>query len=188
MLSLIFGSVMPQESILILSLPLVIFRIEDRITRHSFEVNHYHLHLMKLRTSTIGQQVTDGQGVAVFDTIYPGWYPKRATHVHVIVHVGASLLNMGGAIYTRGGHVSYTGQIFFNDTLTDEVANISPYTLVKIRRVRNEEDVIYSQFRGSTTIIPVRYLTSNGLRGAVSGDITLGINPNTIITSTVGRP
>jgi protocatechuate 3,4-dioxygenase beta subunit len=132
--------------------------------------------------------VTNEQGLAIFYTVYPGWYPKRATHIHVIVHVGATLMNMDGAIYTKGGHASYTGQIYFNDTLTDEVAKLSPYNLVRIRRVRNDEDALYSDFKGSTTIIPVKYLTSNGLRGAVSGDITLGIDPNTVVTSTVARP
>ena len=132
--------------------------------------------------------MTSEQGLAIFDTIYPGWYPRRATHIHVIVHVGASLTNMGGAIYSKGGHVAYTGQIFFNDTLTDEVAKLAPYNLVKIHRIRNHEDIIYSDSKGSTTIIPVQYLTSNGLRGALSGDITLGIDPNAVSSPPVARP
>ncbi|CAF3106066.1 unnamed protein product, partial [Rotaria sp. Silwood2] len=64
-----------------------------------------------------GQQLTNKQGVASSDTIYPGWYRGRATHMHVKVHVGATLINIGGAIYTKGGHVSHIGQLFFNDTL-----------------------------------------------------------------------
>jgi len=32
-----------------------------------------------------GIQFTDANGLAVFDTIYPGWYPGRTTHVHVKV-------------------------------------------------------------------------------------------------------
>ncbi|CAF0933347.1 unnamed protein product [Rotaria sordida] len=134
-----------------------------------------------------GQQVTNKQGIAVFNTIYPGWYRGRATHIHVKVHVDASLTNINGAIYAKGGHVSYTGQIFFNDTLTDEVAKRSPYTSHQIRRVRNNEDGIYSRSKGSTTIVPVQFLTANGFNGAVKGDITLGINPNTVSTES-GRP
>ncbi|CAF3331813.1 unnamed protein product [Rotaria sp. Silwood1] len=134
-----------------------------------------------------GQQVSNKQGITVFDTIYPGWYRGRATHMHVKVHVGASLTNIGGSIYAKGGHVSHIGQLFFNDTLTDEVAKLSPYTLQKTRRIRNNEDGIYSQSKGSTTIVPVQFLTANGFKGAVKGDITLGINPQAVSTL-AGRP
>lgn len=34
-----------------------------------------------------GTQFTDMTGVARFHTIYPGWYPGRATHVHYMVHL-----------------------------------------------------------------------------------------------------
>ena len=34
-----------------------------------------------------GIQRTDAKGVAAFRTIYPGWYPGRAVHIHVKVHV-----------------------------------------------------------------------------------------------------
>lgn len=37
-----------------------------------------------------GIQPTDGSGVAVFDTVYPGWYPGRATHVHFKVRLTSS--------------------------------------------------------------------------------------------------
>jgi protocatechuate 3,4-dioxygenase beta subunit len=37
-----------------------------------------------------GTQVTDDTGVARFHTIYPGWYPGRATHVHYMVHLGTT--------------------------------------------------------------------------------------------------
>jgi hypothetical protein len=103
--------------------------------------------------------------------------------VHVKVHVGATLNKIGEAIYIKGGHVSHTGQLFFDDTVTDEVAKLVPYTLQKNRRVRNSEDGIYSQAKGSTTIIPLQYLTGNGLRGAVKGEITLGVDPNAVSIS-----
>ncbi|MDF0602304.1 intradiol ring-cleavage dioxygenase [Psychromarinibacter sp. C21-152] len=33
-------------------------------------------------TSLRGTQPTDGQGIARFTTIYPGWYPGRTPHIH----------------------------------------------------------------------------------------------------------
>lgn len=127
--------------------------------------------------------MTNAQGTAVFDTVYPGWYPGRATHIHVKVHVGASLTNVGGAILAKGGHVSHTGQIFFDDTVTDQLVSISPYTSQTVRRTRNSEDFIFSESKGSTMIVPIQYLSSSGLRGAVSGQITLGINPTAVVPS-----
>ena len=32
-----------------------------------------------------GIQVTDSQGQVMFETVYPGWYQGRATHIHVEV-------------------------------------------------------------------------------------------------------
>jgi len=43
--------------------------------------------VIDLRDKTFlrGHQVTDGNGRAVFTTIYPGWYMPRLTHIHVRV-------------------------------------------------------------------------------------------------------
>src|SRR5437868_1621090 len=56
------------------------------------------------RTFLRGIQKTDKNGLAMFTTIYPGWYQGRAVHIHVKVHVG--------------GSVVHTGQLFFSDALT----------------------------------------------------------------------
>src|SRR5207253_77450 len=37
-----------------------------------------------------GLQVTDANGQVTFQTIYPGWYAGRATHIHVEVFVNGS--------------------------------------------------------------------------------------------------
>ena len=48
-----------------------------------------------------GIQRTNAQGIATFQTIYPGWYHGRAVHIHVKVHLG--------------GRVAHTGQLFFSE-------------------------------------------------------------------------
>jgi len=65
------------------------------------------------RTFLRGVQKTDKNGVAVFTTIYPGWYQGRAVHIHLKVHVG--------------GNVVHTGQLFFSDALTQLVYRAAPY-------------------------------------------------------------
>jgi protocatechuate 3,4-dioxygenase beta subunit len=60
-----------------------------------------------------GAQRTNAKGVATFDTIYPGWYPGRAVHIHVKVHVS--------------GQVVHTGQLFFPAATSLAVYKHEPY-------------------------------------------------------------
>jgi len=76
-----------------------------------------------------GVQRTDAKGVAVFRTIYPGWYPGRTVHIHVMVHIG--------------GNVVHTGQLYFPDALTDTVYRRVPYNSRSGRSTRNAADSIY---------------------------------------------
>ncbi|MEZ4688724.1 MAG: hypothetical protein R3A12_00510 [Ignavibacteria bacterium] len=36
-----------------------------------------------------GTQITDANGTVFFDTVYPGWYPGRATHIHFKVRLNS---------------------------------------------------------------------------------------------------
>jgi protocatechuate 3,4-dioxygenase beta subunit len=81
------------------------------------------------RTFLRGIQKTDANGLAVFTTVYPGWYPGRAVHIHVKVHVG--------------GSVVHTGQLFFPDSLTDNVYKAAPYVSRGTRSSRNADDSIF---------------------------------------------
>jgi protocatechuate 3,4-dioxygenase beta subunit len=76
-----------------------------------------------------GIQRTDKNGLAIFKTVYPGWYPGRAVHVHLKVFLG--------------GNTVHTGQLFFPDTLTDVVYRRSPYNRRPSRDMRNADDSIF---------------------------------------------
>ena len=103
-----------------------------------------------------GTQLTDANGTATFDTIYPGWYQGRAVHIHVKVHVS--------------NDVVHTGQLFFEDSLSDQVFQNSPYNSKGTRDIRNEDDSIFSDAGGSSAIVPV-----TGSGGNYSGTITVGV-------------
>ncbi|UJR36302.1 hypothetical protein I4U23_029031 [Adineta vaga] len=118
-----------------------------------------------------GLALTNVNGIATFDTIYPGWYEGRATHIHLKVHVGMNVTSNTSGTYS-GGHVSHTGQLFFNDTLTDSVALLSPYSTHTIVRTRNSEDNIYASSNGSVTIVSI---TQNSVMN-YSGTVTVGVN------------
>jgi protocatechuate 3,4-dioxygenase beta subunit len=81
------------------------------------------------RTFMRGIQRTNAKGLALFRTVYPGWYQGRTVHIHVKVHLG--------------GNVLHTGQLYFPDTVTDAVYRSAPYASRPNRDVRNAGDSIY---------------------------------------------
>jgi len=122
------------------------------------------------KTYMRGIQLTNADGIAVFRTIYPGWYQGRATHIHIKAHEGGT----AGTTY-KGGTTAHTGQLFFSDTLTDKVAKVSPYSSRTITRTRNATDGIYQQ-GGSSTVLKLTRRSSSNIRNGFTGRITLGID------------
>jgi len=108
-----------------------------------------------------GHQVTDGQGVARFTTIYPGWYRGRTVHIHFKIRT-----NPGGA----EGH-EFTSQLYFDDAFTDRVFEARPYAANTGRRTRNTDDGIY-RGSGSQLLLDV---TEEGGRYRAVFDIGLQI-------------
>ena len=90
------------------------------------------------RTFLRGIQRTDVAGLAVFQTVYPGWYPGRTVHIHVKVHLG--------------GNGVHTGQLYFPDTLTDSVYRKAPYRSRPGRDTRNANDFVYRDGGKSSTL------------------------------------
>jgi protocatechuate 3,4-dioxygenase beta subunit len=108
------------------------------------------------RTFLRGVQKTDKNGVAVFTTIYPGWYRGRAVHIHVKVHVG--------------GDVVHTGQIFFPDALTVSVYKAAPYTARGNPDTPNASDMIFVN-GGRRSLLSVKKS-----RGGYVGTIAMGVH------------
>lgn len=108
-----------------------------------------------------GLTLTNSSGVGVFHTIYPGWYAGRATHIHIKVHNNVTVMNNGTQNVYTGGVVSHTGQLFFNDTLSDQVGLIYPYSAHNLTRIRLDEDSIYTDTGGNYTLTSITYTGSN---------------------------
>ncbi|HEY0845698.1 MAG TPA: intradiol ring-cleavage dioxygenase [Noviherbaspirillum sp.] len=80
-----------------------------------------------------GYQVTDEDGAVEFLTIYPGWYPGRAVHIHFKVRPPAASQR----------EVEVTSQLYFPDLLTDAIHALAPYANSGKQRQRNEDDGLY---------------------------------------------
>jgi len=105
--------------------------------------------------STVGQdflrgyQLTDASGQAKFLTIYPGWYQGRTVHIHFKIRTDAD-----------GQSYEFTSQLFFDDTLTDQVYASEPYAAKGERTLRNDGDGIFQQSGGQLTLVAAQ--TSDG--------------------------
>jgi protocatechuate 3,4-dioxygenase beta subunit len=87
-----------------------------------------------------GLQTTDASGAVTFNTLYPGWYDGRATHIHVEVYInGASVKvtqiafpeSVTAAVYASGVYAARgqnpTGNArdnVFSDGVADELATV----------------------------------------------------------------
>jgi len=84
-----------------------------------------------------GLQPTDEDGVAQFESIFPGHYAGRATHMHVLAHINGTTYANGTY---QGGQIPYIGQLFFDQDLISEVNTLSPYVENTIEIVDNVDD------------------------------------------------
>jgi protocatechuate 3,4-dioxygenase beta subunit len=109
------------------------------------------------KTFMRGVQRTDATGLALFRTVYPGWYPGRTVHIHVMVHIG--------------GNVVHTGQLYFPDTVTDAVYGRAPYDRRGAREIRNAADSIYRNGGRRSQLALQKQST-----GAYVGAIAMGVN------------
>lgn len=93
-----------------------------------------------------GYQLTGADGNASFVTIYPGWYPTRAVHVHFKIRSPQD---------ARPGY-DFTSQLYFDDAFTDQVHARGVYAARGMRTVRNERDNIYRTSGGEQLMLDVR--------------------------------
>ncbi len=89
--------------------------------------------------STVGKkflrrnQVTDANGTVEFVTIYPGWYPGRTVHIHFKIRTNSA---------SQRGY-EFTSQLYFDDSLTDQIHAQPPYAAKGQRTLKNDQDGIF---------------------------------------------
>jgi protocatechuate 3,4-dioxygenase beta subunit len=105
-----------------------------------------------------GHQIANASGVAKFITVFPGWYPGRAPHIHLKVHVD--------------GRDIHTGQVFFKTAVAKKIYSKPPYTGRSGGRVFNASDNIYAEV-GSRGIVPIK---KRKAKPGYAGTITLALD------------
>ena len=87
-----------------------------------------------------GVQRTDAKGMALFRTIYPGWYQGRATHIHAEV--------------TMGGRSIKVTQIAFPESVNNTVHASGVYASRGSNPMSNLSDGIFADSLSSEIVTP----------------------------------
>ncbi|KAK0629518.1 Intradiol ring-cleavage dioxygenase [Bombardia bombarda] len=124
-------------------------------------------------TALRGLQPTDDHGVAAFDSLLPGHYDGRASHIHAIVYLGATKQPNNTV---TGGKASHIGQLYFDQTLIAEIDKNTPYSKNKNKIMQNTADFLFMQGANGDDPI-VRYaLVGKTLSEGVFAWIRFGVN------------
>lgn len=87
-----------------------------------------------------GGQITGNQGRVAFETIFPGWYDPRVTHIHLKV--------------SREGQSYLTTQLYFPDELTGEIYKAHPdYAPHGLCPYNLTNDLVLGELSGGTGVI-----------------------------------
>lgn len=90
-----------------------------------------------------GYQITDQLGKVNFVTIYPGWYPGRAIHIHFKVRTAS-----------RAGKAELlTSQLYFDEAVTRRVYQQPPYAQRATGYQSNARDGIYRSGQGQQLLL-----------------------------------
>ncbi|KAF8535245.1 Intradiol ring-cleavage dioxygenase [Trichophaea hybrida] len=121
-----------------------------------------------------GLQPTDKDGIMHMKTTFPGWYPGRATHIHLAAHTHGTIDSKKN-IY-KGGTTKHIGQIFFLEDILERVYIADFYNTNSHPRLRNDKDTIYEEEGVRyNSVAEVHYL-GKSLEDGLWASITIGID------------
>ena len=125
-----------------------------------------------------GVQLTDADGAVQFKTIYPGWYPGRAIHIHMKVFVGGAIEDATDTY--EGGHTAHTGQLFFDEESNDLVFSEKPYSTRVTPRLANRDDSILGDHADEPGfMLHLELNDPDDVWKGLTASITVGVDPIT---------
>ncbi|KAH7554719.1 Intradiol ring-cleavage dioxygenase [Bipolaris maydis] len=120
-----------------------------------------------------GINLSDDDGVVTFDTVFPGHYTGRTTHIHVLTHAGASL-NANKTL--AGGNITHVGQVFFDQDLITLVEAEEPYTTNTQELTTNAQDFILAEEAEEVDPMVEYVLLGDNVSDGIFGWIAFGID------------
>ncbi|WP_328426231.1 intradiol ring-cleavage dioxygenase [Streptomyces sp. NBC_00443] len=133
-----------------------------------------------------GYQIANANGVVKFETIFPGWYTPRTCHIHLKVHTGGQKED---GTY-EGGKVNYTGQLFFDDAIAEEIFTLEPYSKHSGSYTTLDNDMVYDGGGASSGLLTLKAVHKKDPSKGYKGSLAIGVDPdaeNTGVGSGGGR-
>ena len=106
-----------------------------------------------------GSQITAANGLVQFESIYPGWYPGRAVHIHFKVRFA--------------NRTAVTSQLYFPDEVTDRAYAAAPYNQRTRGRTTNATDGLLRGSPADQNLLAAVAAAGSGYRAS----LTIGIAP-----------
>jgi protocatechuate 3,4-dioxygenase beta subunit len=121
-----------------------------------------------------GFQVTGREGVVEYDTIVPGHYAGRAHHIHVLTTINSTMLPNHTYV---AGVTNHIGQLFFEQSLLDEVETTKPYNENTQSLMKLAGDGIAAEVATAVDDPLFKYVRlSDDIKDGVLAYITVGID------------
>ncbi|WYZ36668.1 hypothetical protein EsH8_II_000174 [Colletotrichum jinshuiense] len=134
-------------------------------------------------TAGRGVQQSDDDGVVQFDTIFPGHYTGRATHIHIMSTDGPEIYPNGTF---EGGTARNIGQLFFDQSIISEVEALAPYNTNRQVLMTNLQDGIAADEATAAYDPFLKYVKlGDSLEDGLLMWITIGINTTANLNSRV---
>ncbi|KAK4159925.1 Intradiol ring-cleavage dioxygenase [Cladorrhinum sp. PSN259] len=124
-----------------------------------------------------GALKTSADGVVEFDTLFPGHYTGRTTHIHTMVHTSTAVANANGTLADQ--YASHVGQVFFDQSLITIVEKASPYSTNKQTLTTNAKDgILKEESKVGDPFVNYVFLDGgDSVSAGLLGWISFGINP-----------
>lgn len=120
-----------------------------------------------------GIQQSDEDGVVTFQTLFPGHYTGRATHIHVMTSQDATV-NANETL--SGGSVTHVGQMFFDQDLISQVETVEPYASNTQDITKNADDSILAEEAGTVDPFIEYILLGEDVSDGVFGWLAFGMD------------
>ncbi|KAF8215844.1 aromatic compound dioxygenase [Mycena galopus ATCC 62051] len=122
-----------------------------------------------------GATPTASNGIAEFQTIFPGYTSDSANHLNILVHTSSS----------ESATVAHFGRLFFTDQWTNIIGMYTNYNENTNTRVTNAEDPVFAAANknGFNSIVDVESIGDDWSDPqGIIGYITVGVNPSNVVT------
>ena len=130
------------------------------------------------KTFLRGITQADEDGVVKFDTLFPGHYTGRATHIHVMTHTLDATVNANNTL--TGKSVSHVGQMFFDQDLISTVDAVAPYSDNTQTLTTNAEDSILAQEASDVDPMIEYVLLGDDLSDGIFGWLSFGMDSKAV--------